>query len=119
VPAVNPACAFIADCSELCGSTLLVFTGTLRPFTSSEASSTLSGPDLRGFAREEVIVPNVFVPASFASKLLPTTLCELITLMVCTLSTVPAGTVTAKQFAATRPVRIGMRRNSFLFLGCS
>jgi hypothetical protein len=41
---------------------LFVFTGTLRPGTSIEASSKLSGPDLRGLAREDAILPNTFVP---------------------------------------------------------
>jgi len=86
----------------------LVFTGILRPFTSIEASSTTSGPDLRGLAREEVILPNALVPAfsatppftetffaSFASKLLPGTDCELMRLTVLTVRFVPAGIVAA------------------------
>ena len=86
----------------------LVFTGILRPFTSIEESSTPSGPDLRGLAREDVIFPNDLVPAfnttlpftemffaSFASKLLPTTVCELIRLTVLTVNIVPAGIVAA------------------------
>jgi hypothetical protein len=80
----------------------------LRPFSSIEASSTTSGPDLRGLAREDVIFPNTVVPAfnttfpftetfcaSFASKLLPATACELIRLTVLTVSVVPAGIVAA------------------------
>ena len=86
----------------------LVFTGILRPFTSIEASSTTSGPDLRGLAREDVIFPNTLVPAfsamppftetffaSFASKLLPGTDCELMRLTVLTVRFVPAGIVAA------------------------
>lgn len=85
-----------------------VFTGILRPFTSIDANSTTSGADLRGFAREDVILPNALVPALtrtlpltetfcaiFASKLLPTTLCELMRPTVVTVSVVPAGIVAA------------------------
>src|SRR5262245_29166586 len=85
VPAVCPYCACRAVYAGPCGSTLPVFTATLRPLTSIEANSTLSGSDLRGLAREELIFPNTFAPArnttfpltetscaSFASKLLPT-----------------------------------------------
>ncbi|HEU5245834.1 MAG TPA: hypothetical protein VFU09_01975 [Candidatus Udaeobacter sp.] len=73
-----------------------------------EASSTASGPDLRGLAREDVIFPNVLVPAFnttfpltetswaiFASKLLPGTVCELMRLTVLTVTVVPAGIVAA------------------------
>ena len=45
------------------GWTLFVFTATLRPFTETDVSSTVSGWDLRGLAREERILPNAFVPA--------------------------------------------------------
>jgi len=83
-----------------------VLTRILRPFTSIDASSTPSGPDLRGLAREDVIFPNAVVPAFkttfpltetscaiFASKLLPTTACELMRLTVVTVNIVPAGIV--------------------------
>src|SRR6266513_355696 len=94
---------------------LLVFTGILRPFRSIEASSTVSGPDLRGLAREDVTFPNALVPAFnttfpltetscaiFASKLLPGTVCELMRLTVLTVSVVPAGIVTAFKDAAAK-----------------
>jgi hypothetical protein len=93
----------------------LVFTGTLRPFTSIKASSTMSGPDLRGLARDDVIFPNALVPAlnttfpltgtfcaSFASKLLPTTVCEVMRLTVLTVSIVPAGIVAAFKDTAAK-----------------
>jgi hypothetical protein len=89
--------------------------GILRPLTSIEASSTMSGPDLRGLAREDVIFPNALVPAFnttfpltetsfviFASKLLPTTVCELMRLTVLTVSVVPAGIVAAFKDAAAK-----------------
>ena len=63
VPAVCPYCACRAVCGGPCGSMLFVFTGILRPFASIEASSTLSGSDLRGLAREDAIFPNTLVPA--------------------------------------------------------
>src|SRR5438046_7117433 len=97
------------------GWTLLVFTGILRPFTSIEASSTVRGPDLRGLAREDVIFPNALVPALnttfpltetscaiFASKLRPTTLCEVTRLTVVSVSVVPAGIVAAFKDDATK-----------------
>src|ERR1041385_2625681 len=92
-----------------------VFIGILRPFISIEASSTMSGPDLRGLAREDVIFPNTVVPAFnttfpltemflaiFASKLRPGTVCELMRLTVLTVSVVPAGMVAAFIDAAAR-----------------
>src|SRR5436305_12649588 len=92
---------------------LFVFTWILRPFKSIEASSTVSGPDLRGLAREDVTFPNALVPAFnttfpltetscaiFASKLLPGTVCELMRLTVLTVSVVPAGIVAAFKDAA-------------------
>ena len=107
MPAVCPYWACRPLCGP-CGSTLFVFTGMLRPLIDSEDSSRLSGPDLRGLAREERILPKTFVPAgnrtvpltetswaSFASKLLPTTLCEVIGLTVFIVSFVPAGIVAA------------------------
>lgn len=110
VPAVWPYLACRALCGGPCGSTLFVFSGILRPFTSIEASSTLSGSDLRGFARDEATFPNTFVPAFntmlpltltscaiFASKLLPTTVCELMRLTVLTVSIVPAGIMAASK----------------------
>src|SRR6266403_979223 len=63
VPAVCPYRACRAVCGGPCGSTLLVFTATLRPFTETDASSTESGTDLRGLRREELTFPNAFVPA--------------------------------------------------------
>src|SRR6266576_1728546 len=94
---------------------LFVFTGILRPFRSIEASSTVSGPDFRGLAREAVTFPNVLVPAFnttfpltetsfaiFASKLLPGTVCEVMRLTVLTVSVVPAGMVAAFKDAAAR-----------------
>src|SRR5262245_18202391 len=93
----------------------LVFTGILRPFSSIEASSTTSGPDLRGLAREDVIFPNALVPAftttfplaetlcaSFASKLLPATVCELMRLPVLTVNVVASGIVAAPEDAVTK-----------------
>jgi hypothetical protein len=75
----------------------------------------MSGPDLRGLAREDVIFPNALVPAfnttfpltetfcaSFASKLLPATVCELMRLTVLTVSVVPAGIVAAFNDAAAK-----------------
>ncbi|PYK14643.1 MAG: hypothetical protein DME55_14910 [Verrucomicrobia bacterium] len=48
VPAVCPYCAWRAVLTGLLGSTLLVFTATLRPFTETDESSTVSGSFLRG-----------------------------------------------------------------------
>jgi hypothetical protein len=75
----------------------------------------VSGPDLRGLAREAVTFPNALVPAFnttfpltetfcaiFASKLLPGTVCELMRLTVLTVSVVPAGMVAAFKDAAAR-----------------
>ena len=111
---------------------LLVFTGILRPFTSIEASSTASGPDLRGLAREDVIFPKALVPAFnttfpltetscaiFASKLRPTTVCELIRLTVLTVSVVPAGIVAEKDdwaAAIQAQLAIAIRMNVFLVI---
>jgi hypothetical protein len=108
VPAVCPYCACRAVWGGAPGWTLFVFTGILRPFRSIESSSTVSGPDLRGLAREAVTFPNALVPAFnatfpltvtswaiFASKLLPGTVCELMRLTVLTVSVVPAGMVAA------------------------
>src|SRR4029450_1355067 len=94
---------------------LLVFTRILRPFRSLESSSTVSGPDLRGLAREAVTFPNALVPAFnttfpltvtfcaiFASKLLPGTVFELMRLTVLTVSVVPAGIVAAFKDEATK-----------------
>jgi len=115
VPAVCPYRAWRAVCGGPCGSTLFVLTPILRPFTSIDANSTESGSDLRGFARDDAIFPNTFVPAfnttfpltetscaSFASKLLRTTSCEVTRLTVLTVSIVPAGIVAApKEEVAT------------------
>jgi hypothetical protein len=94
---------------------LLVFSGILRLFRSIESSSTVSGPDLRGLAREAVTFPNALVPAFnttfpltetscaiFASKLLPGIVCELMRLTVLTVSVVPAGMVAAFNDAAAK-----------------
>jgi hypothetical protein len=75
----------------------------------------VSGPDLRGLAREAVTFPNALVPAFnttfrltetscaiFASKLLPGTVCELIRLTVLTVSVVPAGIVAAFEVEAAK-----------------
>jgi hypothetical protein len=115
VPAVCPYRACRAVCGGPCGSTLFVLTLTLCPFTETDASSTLSGSDLRGLAREDVIFPNAFVPALnttlpltetscaiFASKLLPTTVCDVMRLTVLTVSVVPAGIVAAFKDAAAK-----------------
>jgi hypothetical protein len=70
---------------------------------------------LRGLAREDVIFPNALVPALnttfpltetscaiFASKLRPTTLCEVTRLTVLTVSVVPAGIVAAFKDEVTK-----------------
>jgi hypothetical protein len=75
----------------------------------------VSGPDLRGLAREAVTFPNALVPAFnttfpltetswaiFASKLLPGTVCELMRLTVLTVSVVPAEIVAAFKDAAAK-----------------
>jgi hypothetical protein len=75
----------------------------------------MSGPDLRGLAREDVTFPNALVPAFnttlpltetslaiFASKLLPATVCELTRLTVLTVTVVPAGIVAAFKDAAAK-----------------
>jgi len=127
VPAVCPWRACRAVCGGADGWMSLVFTATRRPFTSSDASSTTSGPDLRGLAREDVIFPNALVPAfkttfpltetfcaSFASKLLPTTVCELIRLTVVTVNVVPAGIVAAfKDAAAKKAQQVAINKISF------
>ena len=87
---------------------MVVFTGTFRPFSETEVSSTVSGSDLRGLARDDLTFPNAFVPAfnttfpltatsraSFASKLLRNASREVIRLTVLTLSIFPAGIVAA------------------------
>jgi hypothetical protein len=74
----------------------------------------VSGADLRGLAREDVTLPNALVPALnttlpltltscaiFASKLLPTTVCEVTRLTVLTVRVVPAGIVAAFKDEAT------------------
>jgi len=94
---------------------MFVFTGILRPLRLIESSSTVSGPDLRGLAREAVTFPNALVPAFnrtfpltetfcaiFASKLLPGTVCEVMRLTVLTVSVVPAGIVAAFKDVATK-----------------
>src|SRR5437773_5881937 len=110
---------------------LFVFTGILRPFRSIKFSSTVSGPDLRGLAREAVTFPNALVPAFnttfpltetswaiFASKLLPGTVCELMRLTVLTVSVVPAGMVAAfKETAETQAQQVMISRmNLFCFI---
>ena len=108
VPAVNPCRACRAVLGGLPGWKLFVLTATLRPFTEIDVSSRVSGSDLRGFARDVLILPNAFVPAfnrtfpfittfwsSCAVKVLPTGSCEVMELAVLTLSVVPAGMVAA------------------------
>jgi len=108
VPAVCPYRACRGVLGELPGSALFVFTATLRPFTEIDVSSRVSGSDLRGLARDDLIFPNAFVPAfnrtfpltvtswsSRASKVLPTASFEEMELTVCTPSVVPAGIVAA------------------------
>jgi hypothetical protein len=69
-------------------------------------------------AREDVIFPNVLVPAfnttlpftetffaTFASKLLPATVCELIRLTVLTVTVVPAGILAAFRDPAAKLAR--------------
>jgi len=63
VPAVCPNCACRPVLGELPGWKLFVFTGTLCPFTEIDVSSSVSGSDLRGLARDDLIFPNAFVPA--------------------------------------------------------
>jgi hypothetical protein len=91
----------------------------------------VSGPDLRGLAREDVIFPNALVPAFnttfpltetscaiFASKLLPGTVCELMRLTVLTVSVVPAGIVAAfKDEAAKQAQHVAISvRNLFCII---
>ena len=116
VPAVCPNCACRPVLGELPGWKLFVFTGTLRPFTEIDVSSSVSGSDLRGLARDDLIFPNALVPAfkrtvpltatslsSCAAKLLPAGSWEDMELAVLTLSVVPAGMVAAfKDEAATQ-----------------
>jgi hypothetical protein len=108
VPAVNPCRACFAVLGGLPGWTLFVLTATLRPFTEIDVSSRVSGSDLRGFARDDLILPNAFVPAFnrtfpltatswsiFAAKVLPTGSFAEMELTVCIASDVPAGIVAA------------------------
>src|SRR6266576_2250542 len=110
---------------------LLVFTGILRPLRSIESSTTVSGPDLRGLAREAVTFPNALVPAFnttfpltdtswaiFASKLLPGTVCELMRLTVLTASVVPAGMVAAFKDAMQAQQMTISRMNLFCIIFC-
>ena len=62
VPAVCPNCACRPVLGELPGWKLFVFTATLRPFTEIDVSSSVSGADFRGLARDDLIFPNAFVP---------------------------------------------------------
>ena len=79
----------------------------------------MSGPDLRGLAREAVTFPNTLVPAFnrtfpftetssaiFASKLLPGTVCELMRLTVVTFSVVLAGMVAAFKVEAAKHAKV-------------
>ena len=115
MPAVCPYRACRAVVVGLPGWTLFVFIATLRPFTEIDVSSSVSGSDLRGFARDDVIFPNVFVPAFnrtapltatfwsiFAAKVLPTGSCEDRELTVCTANVVPAGIVAAFKVEAAK-----------------
>ena len=85
MPAVCPYCAWRAVTGGLPGWNAFVFTGTLRPFTETDVSSTVSGSFLRGLERDDATFPNALLPAfnrtfpltetscaSFASKVLPT-----------------------------------------------
>ena len=47
-PPVCPYCAWRAVTGELPGWNAFVFTATLRPFTETDVSSTVSGSFLRG-----------------------------------------------------------------------
>src|SRR5438552_13578558 len=73
VPAVCPYCAWRAVLVGLPGWTLFVFIVTLRPFTETDVSSSVSGSDLRGLARDDLIFPNAFVPAFNTTVSLTTT----------------------------------------------
>lgn len=87
----------------------------------------MSDPDLRGLAREAVTFPNALVPAFnttfpltetscaiFASKLLPTTVCEVTRLTVLTVSVVPAGIVAAfRDEAAKQAQHVAMNAMNF------
>ena len=42
---------------------MFVFTATLRPFTETDVSSTVSGSFLRGLERDDAIFPNALLPA--------------------------------------------------------
>jgi len=78
-------------------------------------------------AREDVTLPNALVPArtttlplietfwaSFASKLLPTTVCELTRLTVVTVNVVPAGIVAAfRDLAANNAPQVAINKISF------
>ena len=83
-------------------------------------------------AREDVIFPNALVPALnttfpltdtpceiFASKLLPTTLCEVIRLTVLRVNIVPAGIVAASKDEATKQAQqiVINPMNFFRFIG--
>jgi hypothetical protein len=131
VPAVCPYRACRAVLVGLPGSKLLVFTATLRPFTETDVSSRLSGSFLRGLARDDLILPNAFVPAfnrtlpltatswsSFAVKVLPTGSFEETELTVCTASVVPAGIAAAFREEATAQAQlaIAIRMNVFLLI---
>src|SRR5436190_7844550 len=128
VPAVCPYCAWRAVLVGLSGWTLFVFIVTLRPFTETDVSSSLSGSDLRGLARDDLIFPNAFVPAfnrtvpltatswsSFAANVLPTGSCEEMELARLALSIVPAGIVAAfKDEAATEAYVMAITLINFL-----
>jgi hypothetical protein len=87
----------------------------LRPFTEIDVSSIVSGSDLRGLARDDLIFPNAFVPdfnntcpftatswSILAAKLLPAGSCDEMELAVCTDSVVPAGIVAAFKVEAAK-----------------
>jgi len=63
VPEVCPYRACRAVRGGVPGWKLFVFTATSRPFTEIDVSSSVSGSDLRGLARDDLIFPNTFVPA--------------------------------------------------------
>jgi hypothetical protein len=129
VPAVCPNCACRPVLGELPGWKLFVFTATLRPFTEIDVTSSVSGSDFRGLARDDLIFPNAFVPAfnktfpltemswfSCAAKVLPTGSVEEMELTVCTASIVPAGMVAAKEATIQTQLVIAIKMNVFLVM---
>jgi hypothetical protein len=129
VPAVCPYRACRAVLGELPGWTLFVFTVTSRPFTEIDLISRVSGSDLRGFARDDLTIPNAFAPAfnrtfpltatswsTLASKVLPTGSVEEMELTVRTVSVVLAGMVAAREEAIQAQLVIAIKVNVFLVI---